>query len=234
LIEHWDGAAWAIVASPNANDHDNSFVGVTCASASDCWAVGNYYDGANLQTLIEHWGGTAWTVVASPNADPNQRNYFNDVTCASASDCWAVSAYNIDSNIRHQLTEHWNGSAWAIVTAPNTSATEDNRAIDVTCPSASDCWAVGFRINSSSIRQTLTEHWDGAAWTIVASPNTSGIQDNNALNGVTCASSSDCWAVGGYVNDTVQPTLIEHWKGTAWKSSALPTPANPAATPMPA
>jgi hypothetical protein len=222
LIEHWDGTAWAIVATPNANDHDNSFLRVTCASASDCWAVGNYYNGSNLQTLIEHWDGNAWTVIASPNADPNQRNYFNDVTCASSSDCWAVGAYNIDSNIRHQLIEHWNGTAWAIVATPNTSATEDNRLVGLVCPSASDCWAVGFHTNSGNTLRTLTEHWDGNVWTIITSPNTSGIQDNNSLYGVTCTSGSDCWAVGTYYNDGGQPTLIEHWNGTAWKVVSSP------------
>ena len=41
---------------------------------------------------------------------------------------------------------------------------------------------------------TLIEHWNGISWSIVTSPNngTSGLQ----LNGVTCASASDCWAVG--------------------------------------
>src|SRR6266536_1303764 len=52
---------WSIVSSPNTSPTQyNSLLGVTCVSASDCWAVGFYYDPvANLaQTLIERWDGT--------------------------------------------------------------------------------------------------------------------------------------------------------------------------------
>src|SRR5947207_12562352 len=73
------------------------------------------------------------------------------------------------------------GAAWSIVSSPNTSATQDNFLSDVTCTSASDCWAVGG---------TLIEHWNGTTWSIVTSPNTGGV------SGVTCTSPSDCCAVG--------------------------------------
>jgi hypothetical protein len=178
LIEHWNGTEWQIVPSANTSaTQSNGLAGVTCLSPSDCWAGGYYNNGTVNQTLIEHWDGTGWTIVASPNADTNQKNYFNDIRCSSASDCWAVGAYNIDSTVRHQLIEHWDGMAWAIVASPNTSATEDSRAVAVACPSASDCWIVGFQSNSSNIRQTLAEHWNGTAWTIVASPNANSTQD---------------------------------------------------------
>src|SRR5439155_1154444 len=45
--------AWSIVPSPNTSTaQNNRLAGVTCTSASDCWAVGQYSFG---QTLIEHW-----------------------------------------------------------------------------------------------------------------------------------------------------------------------------------
>jgi hypothetical protein len=227
LIEHWNGTAWPIVGSPNTSAAENNqLFGVTCVSGSDCWAVGNAGPFNAYQTLVEHWNGTVWAIVPSPNANPNQRNYFSDVTCTSASDCWTIGAHYIDDNIRQTLIAHWNGTTWTIVTSPNTSATEDNRLVDVTCPSASDCWAVGLYRNSSGLERTLTEYWDGASWTIVASPNTSGMQDNNGLFSATCASKSDCWAVGSYYNDNVQSTLIEYWNGTAWKIVTSPNASN--------
>ena len=74
----------------------------------------------------------------------------------------------------------------------------------MTCVSASDCWAVGY-LWPGSTYQTLIEQWDGSAWAIVASPNTSSTH-TNVLQGVTCVSAADCWAVGysadaqGYTN----------------------------------
>jgi hypothetical protein len=57
LIERWDGTSWAIVTSPNPSASLNNLLyGVTCVSASDCWAMG-YYTTANGvdQTLAEHY-----------------------------------------------------------------------------------------------------------------------------------------------------------------------------------
>ena len=79
LIEHWDGASWAIVTSPNTSPAPaNILVAVTCASASDCWAVGYDYDSVD-QTLIERWDGTSWAIVSSPNASAGQRPLWRDV-----------------------------------------------------------------------------------------------------------------------------------------------------------
>ena len=140
------------------------------------------------QTLIERWDGTSWAIVSSPNTSATQTNFLYGVTCVSASDCWAVGA-NVSSGVHQTLIERWDGTSWAIVTSPNTSATEHNYLYGVTCVSASDCWAVGYynsEINNSNIaRQTLIERWDGTSWAIVTSPNTSTTQDN-VLFGVTC------------------------------------------------
>jgi len=45
---------WSIVSSPNtsATEH-NALRGVTCVSASECWAVGYYLTENAAQTLIE-------------------------------------------------------------------------------------------------------------------------------------------------------------------------------------
>jgi len=203
LIEHWNGTAWSIVSSPNTGAaQENYLFGITCASASDCWAVGDF---------IEHWNGTSWSIVTSPNTGT-----LDAVTCTSASDCWAVGGYR-NGLYNQTLIEHWNGTAWSIVTSPNTSTTQHNQLSGVTCTSASDCWAVGDYYNFSIIKnqphQTLIEHWNGTAWSIVTSP---GATQDSELNDVTCASASDCWAVGSSFTDEAWQTLTEHWNGTAW------------------
>ena len=119
-------------------------MGVTCAAASDCWAVGYYDSGNNHQTLIDRWDGTSWAVVSSPNTSATQSNYLKAVTCVSgAADCWAVG-YFINGNIDQTLIERWDGTSWAIVSSPNPlNSTQYNFLQDVTCVSASNCWAVG-------------------------------------------------------------------------------------------
>ncbi len=158
LIERWDGTSWTIVNSPNTNTQSNVLLGVTCGSASDCWAVGDYaFTGSVLQTLIERWNGTSWEIVSSPNTSATQSNLLYGVTCGPASDCWAVGYYIVDavSNLNQTLIERWDGTSWTVVSSPNTSATQSNLLYGVTCGSTPDCWAVGYYYNASSVAQTL-------------------------------------------------------------------------------
>ena len=206
LIEHWNGTSWAIVTSPNASGTTQNFLnGVTCTSASDCWAVGYYNNGTRDQTLIERWNGSSWAIVTSPNTGTTDYNNLYGVSCTSASQCWAVGYYYNGGGYARTLIERWNGSSWAIVTSPNTSTTDNNNLYGVSCTSESDCWAVGFGGGA------LIERWNGSTWAIVTSPNTFGY-----LNAVTCTSASNCWAVGYYFPSQRTQTLIEHWNGTSW------------------
>ena len=224
LIERWNGTSWTIVTSPNSSAPHNYLYGVTCASASDCWSVGYYYTGSDAQTLIERWDGTSWAIVASPNTSATQDNVLSAVTCLSASDCWAVGYYASSAN--QTLIERWNGTSWTIVTSPNASPTENNYLDDVTCVSASDCWAVGRSSAGAGAFKTLVERWNGTSWSIVPSPNASSVQ-YSFLTGVTCASASDCWAVGNYYTGAVYQTLIAQWDGTSW--AIVTSPNNSAA-----
>ena len=62
--------------------------------------------------------------------------------------------------------------------------------------SATDVWAVG----EQNLNQTVTEHWNGTAWSVVPSPSVTagGVQD--FLSSVSAIGSSDVWAVGSTNN----------------------------------
>jgi hypothetical protein len=225
LVEHWDGSSWTIVTSPNAHILRGNALAVTCVSATDCWAVGYYLADSAYQTLIEHWDGTAWSIVTSPNTSATQSNVLYNVTCAAASECWAVGHY-YTGTAWQTLIERWDGSAWIIVSSPNTTAVQNNFLYGVACASASDCWAVGDDIFNPTIKTyaTLIEHWDGATWAIVISPNTL-TAEGNVLVAVACVSASNCWAVGYYLDPTnsAWQTLIERWDGTSWTIVSSPS-----------
>ncbi|MEY2555611.1 MAG: hypothetical protein QOF93_755, partial [Verrucomicrobiota bacterium] len=207
LILRWNGTSWSVVTSPNSSPTQaNQLSSVTCASTSQCWAVGNYQSGGTTQTLIEEWNGTSWSIVSSANASGE----LNSVACSSTSQCWAVGDVSIGSG-RQTVIEQWNGTSWSVVSSPNFYLIQVLEG--VTCASASDCWAVGFE--GSSPAQTIIYHWDGTSWTFTGSPNTSTTA-NNTLNAVTCSSSTDCWAVGYSYTLTPQHALIAHWNGTSW------------------
>jgi hypothetical protein len=163
---------------------------------------------------------SGWSVIGSPNPGSGQ-NGFSGVTCATAVDCWAVGSYgNIGGTNPGTLIEKWDGNSWSVVSSPNTSPTQSNGLDDVTCVSASDCWAVGI-YHDGSFGHTLIERWDGATWSIVASPNTSATQ-TNVLESVACTSTNACWAVGYYYNGSFDQTLIEKWDGVSWSIVSSP------------
>ena len=225
LIEHWDGTAWEQVPSPSPSGA-TGLNGVAAASATDAWAVGEYANSADVgRTLIEHWDGTAWTKV--PSLNPGSSDFLFGVAAVSATDAWAVGGYVTGPPFVHKtLILHWNGTTWRRVPSPNPSAT-GNGLNGVSASSATNAWAVGTSDNGVGTEQTLTEHWNGTAWTRVPSPNPGGTTRFITLNGVAAVSATDAWAVGGYANSAdVGQTLIEHWNGTAWKQVRSPNPSS--------
>jgi hypothetical protein len=86
----------------------------------------------------------------------------------------------------------------------------------VVATSATNAWAVGSYRTAHRIK-TLIEHWDGKAWTVQPSPNSSCFHPSpptNELNGVAATSSTNAWAVGfcGKPFSSAK-TLVEHWDG---------------------
>jgi hypothetical protein len=230
--------SWSIVPSPNTGPTQyNQLFGVTCPSASDCWAVGYYQadTGSHSQTLIEHWDGSSWSIVPSPNSSTSESNFLLGVTCTSATDCWAVGHHDTgDAGVVfalfQTLIEHYDGNSWSVVSSPNANAVGDNELIGVTCSSTTDCWSVGYYSvgnptfpTGALVYQTLIEHWDGTSWTIVTSPNSSPAE-NNSLGGVSCTSATNCWAVGGYSSSVSSVALLEHYDGTSWSIVSSPSP----------
>ncbi len=228
LTEHWDGASWSVVASPNTGAGDNNLYGVAAIAPANAWAVGRSYaaaSGSPSQGLVEHWNGSSWSIVPVPNVG-SQDNVLGGVAAASANDIWAVGYSTPSGGGLQSLIEHWNGTGWSIVPAPPPQGTGNNLLIAVAALSSTNAWAVGaYNQTPTAAAATLVEHWNGISWTIVASPpNVPGTTGDNFLASVTIAAANDVWAVG--YGDTTQfsvtnlnppsQTLAEHWDGTSW------------------
>jgi hypothetical protein len=228
LVERPNGAGWPVVPSPNpAGSASSVLSGVSCVSATMCFAVGT--SGLSPQkTLIERWNGASWSILPSPNQPGTfTANRLQSVSCTSATSCFAVGNY--DDGAIKTLIERWNGTAWSIVASPNTNS-ENSRLKSVSCSSATSCVAVGDRLDSPVVgSKTLVEHWNGAVWSVVASPNAPS-NAFSALAGVSCFSATSCVAVGTVGDPFASsrpPTksLIERWNGATWAITASADPA---------
>jgi hypothetical protein len=223
FVLHWNGTAWSEVATPTLSFTRYTLAAVTAISANDIWAVGKTFTGS---PLIEHWNGTTWSVVNGPTVSGGS---LTGIAGTASNDVWAVGAAGAQT-----LVEHWNGSAWSVVPSPNlppqaSGVAASDLLTSVTAVTTRDAWAVGYQIDvqSGSFQplKTLTEHWNGSAWSIVSSPSA---QQHNVLAGVKALGSGDVWAVGaGWTDQSTgvpveRPELL-HWTGSAW-SSATPPP----------
>jgi hypothetical protein len=220
LAEHWNGTAWAVVPTPAVVT--GTFSGVAAISSTNVWAGGDFLLSSRGNTAqFEHWNGSKWSVAKSPAVSGAS---ISGIAAASATDVWAVGRSLTSAGVAQTLIEHWNGRKWGVVASPNAS-TQNNLLSGVTAISATDVWAVGdFQTTTAAgtVFQTLAEHWNGTAWSIVASANGGG--PGAELNGVAAVSASDVWAVG----DSGSGTLIEQWNGTSWAVVTSPNPATAA------
>ena len=232
LIEHWNGNAWKVIPSPAAG----TLNAVTAAAPNEVWAVGfNQNAATNMnQVVIEHWEGKGWKIV--PGANPGTGdNILNDVTAITAHDVWTVglsttavprsgvSPRTVPNPTYQTLVEHWNGTKWQAVKSPNpASATNWLRA--VAAVSSNNVWAVGQQAPRGEMpEQTLIEHWNGKAWSVVPSPNVGAAGGN--LIGIAVVNKDNIWAVGvsstGFTSFSWK-TLIEHWNGRSWQIDPSP------------
>jgi hypothetical protein len=228
LIERWNGAKWSIVPSPNpAGSPASDLDGVSCTSATNCFAVGTYQpsDPTSSATLIERWNGSKWSIVPSPNPAGGDDALLERVACSSATSCIAVGGVFFAIGVPSQtFAERWNGTKWSIMVtrngAPNTAyPSHGSRLHDVTCVHPTACFAVG----QSSQDDAMVERWNGTKWAIVATPRIAA-----ELDGISCVSAANCTAVGDSFPTGDVGTLAEHWDGAKW--SIVPTP-HPAGSP---
>jgi hypothetical protein len=250
LAEHWNGASWQLVTTPNASwaASLSTLDDVAAASGASVWAVGwaESFATAKNTTLVLHWDGVQWKLVPSPNpAGESSLNRLHGVAVVSANNVWAVGEQTF---LFRALILHWNGTQWLTVANPCGLAL---RAVTVV-PSTNTLWAVG---------DGNTCFFNGQQWVSVppaedvyfervaaVAPNLvwavgricnrtclggarierwDGTRWTNVLhplaselNGVTAVAANDAWAVG----DNSSTATIFHWDGATWQSVAPPNP----------
>jgi hypothetical protein len=126
---------------------------VSCTSAIFCVAVG-WTEAAGTPyaavPFVLNWNGSSWSTVNTEEpSDPDPSAWtFDDVTCLSASNCFAVGTTGLAGLIsrpydQKTLVEHWDGTNWSIVESATPDASGNARLNDVACTSTTSCNAVG-------------------------------------------------------------------------------------------
>jgi hypothetical protein len=218
-------SAWKVQATPNPLPEQGQLLADSCTSSTACTAVGVAVSSSDAGvTLADAWNGTMWQVQKTPNPTGSTDPALTGVACSAASACTAVGSYTNSSGAQVPLAEAWNGTTWKLQTIANPTGSTSSGLYGVACSSASACTAVGSYTNSSGAEVPLAEAWNGASWTVQATPNPTG-GTFSTLNGVACSAENACTAVGSYTNSSdAQVTLAEAWNGTTWEVQNTPNP----------
>lgn len=81
-------------------------IGVSAASPSAAWAVGDTtVRGASAAVLL-HWNGRSWTRAAKPGPGT-----LRSVSAVSAANAWAVGEHATGTTFETMML-HWNGTRW--------------------------------------------------------------------------------------------------------------------------
>ncbi len=226
LAERWNGSSWTVQSTPNPAGAKGSVLkSVSCTSSTACTAVGYYVNsGGTNVPLAERWNGTSWSIQSTPSIEGAKESYFQSVSCTSATSCIAVGYYQNPSSYYSAVVASWNGTSWALQSAPSPEGSISAFLHAVSCTSATNCVAVGVQWGQFTESLPLAEHWNGTKWEVRATPNPEG-SSFSFLQGLSCSSAAACTAVGGYYDKS--ETLVSHavrWNGTSWTTQTTPSP----------
>lgn len=249
LVEDWNGAVWAVQATPAGATAHTELSGVSCISSTSCTAVGTRGVGRYRQyALVETWNGKSWQTHAAASTG-KYGTWLSAISCVAANWCTAVggvaNAYvdgppGFGIPVVEPIAERWNGNRWTpsklqgvgpspILVGGRIERVSQGTLTGVSCPSRSFCLAAGYFQLSQSDQspEAFTRRWMGRGW----SNTDTGLPRFARLEGLSCESSSNCFTAGTAYSARAAPDsssgpLVSGWNGTSWSRVSLPpTPA---------
>ncbi|MEQ1632429.1 MAG: hypothetical protein ABL997_08655 [Planctomycetota bacterium] len=130
-VGRWNGSSWTQVAVPTLPNTYYRLYAVEAIAANDVWVTGSEGITPTVPYAI-HWNGSTWT--RRPTS-----GYARSLVAYASNDVWAFG----------NKIEHWNGTAWSVVT--DYSATLANApSLDAVAVGPCDMWTVGTQWASSN------------------------------------------------------------------------------------
>jgi hypothetical protein len=161
--------------------------------------------------------GTATTGVASAAPAPAPaRAALGSISCTSATFCMAVGG-NSATMPTQVAAEWWDGHHWHRLSIPKPGGFVNVALTAVSCPSATECVAVGVGWPKSGNSAPIAETWThSGGWKTGKPVVPVSVGDGiSQLNAISCPSASLCYAAGAAGEfssvTTEQLPLLERW-----------------------
>lgn len=159
---HFNGSSWSSVSGPSIGP----VASISGTSDSDLWVIG--------ATQTAHYNGSSWTTypLAIPSGQTGAGFVIGDTSsqiyAASATDAYAEVATFVNEST-DQILEHFNGTAWSVVTsAPNISVT-GSTVYEVTGSGPDDVYVTA---NYNNDQSSEVVHFNGSTWSVESLPGT--------------------------------------------------------------
>jgi hypothetical protein len=182
---------------------------VSCASAGNCSAVGDYTDAKNhRQGLLVSENSGTWgpgRELLFPPGAANGTIEMVSLACVSAGNCTAIGTF-ADSSSRQGLLVGERSGVWSVMEAPlpaGAAADPEVFLSSVSCPSVGGCAAAGYYLDNSGHQQGLllsesSGVWAGAELAVPAVATITSV----FLQSVSCGSAGNCGVAGFYMNSS--------------------------------
>jgi hypothetical protein len=212
---------WEVQSSPNPSTYVQ-LSSMSCSATSACTTVG-YSLSSTVAAIAERWNGTTWAAQATATISEAASANLTGISCPAATACSAVGGYLNTAGSSFTLAEFWNGTAWSLQTTPSPSGKQQVLTA-VSCTANTACTAVGNYTNTSGVEVAFAESWNGTRWTIESVPSPAEATAT-FLKGVSCVSTTSCYADGSYITSSGQRRpLAEMWNGTTWATQSIANP----------
>jgi hypothetical protein len=164
-----------------------------------------------------------WTTNALSWPGPGFRPSLSGVSCQSAQFCVAVGTAKVKGLPGLPVVEQWTGSAWSGQTVALPAGFTGARLDAVSCPTVSQCVAVGVGKNATGAGRPVAATLSDGSWTLAMLPLPTGIT-RVPLTAISCPTTAFCVAT----SDKDRPFVVETLQGTTWSATELNPPRHSA------
>ena len=250
------GGVWhtatKVTLPTNANANPYVSLGqISCWSAGNCSAIGNYLDSNNIsQGLLLSEVNGVWQMGQNVSMPSNTSAYasisLSALACAAARNCSVIGTYATSSGaITPFVVSEING-VWqrgTMIVLPSDAASNPRTVLygisGITCPTANDCVTGGQYYTTTGLYQGFLVNQVNGTWkpaTTLALP--SGAQQagkNGGAVAFTCSSAGNCSAGSAYLDASgvYQAGIVSEVNGI-WETAQKITLPNGATTVSPA
>jgi hypothetical protein len=225
FYDRWNGTSWttAKIPQPFIGGEVSNFNGVSCVTASDCWAVGQADDvyANGYRAVFAHWNGTEWqtSVIAKPAGAKHVMA--NSISCPASNFCVATGSLETTASQKREVALRWDGTSWTYMTTPPIGSATYLTLGRVDCTSVSNCYASGVYFEGEN-QVVFASHWNGVGWSreILYTYSGGGL---TRLYSIHCLSGTGlCVSGGAIMNEGKSVPLFAKTSGSGWTLSALP------------